>query len=62
MLLGGLVAHLLEKAALCRSLLALRCLERVVLELLLVLLPQGFGLLVRGGGVAGDLRELKETQ
>lgn len=56
MLRRSAVAHQLEEeAALCRPFLALGGLERVGLELLLVLLPQGFGLLVGDGGVAGEL-------
>lgn len=50
-----LVSHLFEQAALGCSLLALRGLERVVLELLLVALSKGFDLLVCVRRVAGDL-------
>lgn len=51
----GLVPHLLEEAALGGALLSLRGFEGVVLELLLVSLPEGFDLLVRGRRVSGDL-------
>lgn len=56
MLLGSSFAHYLEEEAALRSpLLALGGLEGIGLELLLELLPQGFGLLVGDGGVAGEL-------
>lgn len=51
----SLIAHLLEQAALRGALLALGGLEGVVLEPLLVALSERFDVVVRGGGVAGDL-------